>query len=204
MRRWESAVCLHCESHRSDFLCAMPQYVLSRRGDAGPSGLPWVQPGWGRQTVTGLTKEESSLRCFKHQHHILSFESIFKSWLIKTVELQGSDWSCVRFLGPANKTLLIIPVIWWACPRGSGLLESISTRGGEGACLSPAWCIDVMPALVTQFLYITVLSFFSLLRGLRLSFPYSSPLLSVLKNVQKVLLIFVSTPISKDFKSKRV
>lgn len=142
MQRWESAVCLHCESHRSDFLCGMLQCVLSRRGDAGPSGLPWVQPGWGRQSVTGLTKEKFSLRCFKHQHHILPFESIFKSWLIKTVELQGSDWSCVRFLGPVNRTLLIIPVIWWACLRGSGLLASISTRGGEGVCLSPAvhWC----------------------------------------------------------------
>lgn len=106
-----------------------------------------------------LTKEKFSLRCFKYQHQVLSFLSIFKSRVIKTFELQESDWSCRRFLEPANEKLLIIPVIWWTCLRGSGLLESRVTRVLERERFSPTWCIDVMPAMVTQVLYIMVPSF---------------------------------------------
>lgn len=82
-------------------------------------------------------------------------------------------------------------------PEGlwAALGVNMSKGCGDGAFLSPTWCIDVMPAMVTQFLYIMAPSFLSLLGG---TFPYLSPLLSVLKkNVQQVLLIGLSTPKSK-------
>lgn len=88
-------------------------------------------------------------------------------------------------------------------PKGSGLPESIATRVVRGSVSHQHGALISCQLRWLNFSTSGHLLFFAPER--RLSFPYSSPLLSVLKkNVQKVLLMFVSTPISKYFKSESV